>query len=438
MKILVVDDEKNIRESIIKFLSLETIEGRGAANGLSALRLLEEDVFDAAVVDLKMDGMDGLTLLGRLKEERPLLPVIMISAFGEVQDAVSAMKLGARDYIVKPFDPEELVLKIKSVVENQRLKNTIASAGHQEPRSSSMIGDSSEIKKIKKLIEKVAANPSNVLILGESGTGKEVAARMIHECSGREDKPFVAVNLGGIPENLLESELFGYEKGAFTGAVSNKPGLFETASAGTIFLDEIGDMPLHLQVKLLRVIQERKIQRLGSTKLVPVNARLISATNRNLDQLVKEGTFREDLFFRLNVIKIELPPLRDRKEDIRLLAGHFIAKFNALMDRKIKNVTPGALEKLESYDFPGNIRELENIIERAFIFCETDNLTPHDIDIKEQGRNSGKKGTIKEVEHLMIIEALQRWEGNRTKAADELGITRRTLINKIKEYKIDL
>lgn len=301
-----------------------------------------------------------------------------------------------------------------------------------------LIGQSGKILEIKKLISKIANTNSTMLLLGESGTGKEIVARSIHNQSDRNNSLFVPVNIGGIPKNLLESELFGYEKGAFTGATQRKIGMFELASKGTLFLDEIGDMPIELQVKLLRVLQDKKIQRLGGIESIPIDVRIISATNKILESLIKENNFREDLYFRLNVIKIEMPPLRERLEDIPLLVGHFIKKLNVNLSKNIKEVTLDAINQLQQYHYPGNIRELENILERAFILTDSNTITAKDLGFNF-GRTINKKqpGKIKNIEKQAVIEALQRWDGNRTKAANELGVSRRTIINKIKEYNLD-
>ncbi len=445
MKVLIVDDEKNIRDSIARFLKTESIEVKTAENGISAKRLIQEEYFQAAVVDLKMPGMDGLQLLKWLKEEGPNLPVIMISAFGEISDAVEAMKLGARDYIVKPFDPETLIIKLKKLLEEKLIEDRVKLLNKSEQTIEIVAADNSRMQEVIRLVEKVAPTPTTILITGPSGTGKEVVARTIHNIHPGSKFPFVAVNIGGIPENLLESELFGYEKGAFTGANVRKQGLFEIASSGTLLLDEIGDMPIQLQVKLLRVLQEKKIQRLGGTNLIPVDARIIAATNQNLEKLVEDGRFREDLYFRLNVFQIEIPPLRDRREDIPILVSHFINKFNNKLGKNITGIEDEALSILMDYDFPGNVRELENIMERAFILCEGGKITSKDIVIREtKGRIpkknilSGKalSGKLKDIERNAIMEALLKWDGNRTRAAEELGITRRTLLNKINEYNL--
>ncbi len=456
MNILIVDDEKNIRELIRKFLHLEGIDAEGAENGLSAQRMLKEQPYDAIVLDLKMPGMDGLSLLIWLRQEGFRMPVIMISAHGDITDAVQAMKQGAQDYIVKPFNPEELTIRLKQLTEIHKMRNLVESRQRSEGITDTrdLIGESSGMRKINKIISKIAPTQAMVLITGESGTGKEVVARQIHSSSAQQDGPFVPINIGGVPENLLESELFGYEKGAFTGAASRKSGMFELASGGTLFLDEIGDMPLNIQVKILRVLQDRRVTRLGGTTALPIQARIIAATNKNLEEQVRKGAFREDLFYRLNVVHIEIPPLRDRKDDIPLLAAGIISRLNRNMGTKIEGISLKGLERLKKYSFPGNVRELENVLERAVIFSDEPLLESEDFELRgvtfqENGEldrggkmpasavsllNEGDGWSLKEIEREAIARALHRWEGNRTRASEELGISRRTLINKIDEY----
>lgn len=444
MKILIVDDEKNIRDLMNRYFATENIESEGAENGFSAQRLLRQEFFDAVLVDLKMPGMNGLELIKWIRSEGFRMPIVMASAHGEISDAVDALKNGAQDYVIKPFNPEELVIRFKALVEAQNLRN-----GHEAETSLSgkpFVGTSPKIMRIKDLISRIAPANSTVLISGESGTGKEVVARSIHSQSNVSSGPFVAINIGGVPENLLESELFGYEKGAFTGAASRKIGMFELANGGTLFLDEIGDMPLHLQVKLLRVLQEKIIMRLGGTDPIPINARLICATNRNLEQMVRDNTFREDLFYRLNVVRIEIPALREHPEDIPVLSSHILAKLNSSMGRKFDGFTPQAMELLKNHKFYGNVRELENVIERAAIFADGNLITEDSIELRTEMTSSSEKPkdigddsqevNLKELEKKAIETALRRWEGNRTKASEELGITRRTLITKIKEYNL--
>ena len=445
MRILISDDEENIRNLMKRFFSLDDISCDTAENGLSAQRMIRENAYDALLVDLRMPGLDGLSLIRWLRAEGFRMPVIMISAHGDITDAVSALKEGADDYVVKPFDPEELTIKLKSLVEAANLKSLVEGG----KKSGELIGESPEMLRIKAIIAKAALSSATVLITGESGTGKEVVAREIHRQSNVKDGPFIPINIGGVPENLLESELFGYEKGAFTGAQNRKIGKFELASGGTLFLDEIGDMPLSLQVKILRVLQEKKITRLGGTETIPINARIVAATNKALEEMVKNGTFREDLFYRLNVVRIELPPLRERKEDIPILAAYIIRRLSEDMSSHISGFTPEAIEALKNHHFYGNVRELENIIERAMIFSDSTTIDVKDLDlrssvakesVREREIQSSVEGnfSLKELERSAIISALQRWEGNRTKASEELGISRRTLISKIKEYDISL
>ena len=439
MRVLVVDDEKNIRESIRRYLDTENIESVAAENGLSAKRLLQEQVFSAGIVDLRMPGMDGLELLRWVREEGPRLPVIMISAYGEVQDAVEAMKLGAQDYVVKPFDPEELIVRLKKIVENQRLRDQIELESRAERPGIEALGKTPEMLEIGRTIVKVADTPSTVLITVESGTGKEVIARLIHSLSSRSDGPFIPVNVGGIPESLLESELFGYERGAFTGAERRKIGLFEVASGGNLFLDEIGEMSVQLQVKLLRVLQDGRVQRLGATDLIPVDARILAATNQDLPARVRDKTFREDLYYRLNVVHIVVPPLRERLEDLPLLIGRLLGKLNRKLGKNVREIDPPVLEQLRRYSFPGNVRELENLVERALIFAEGNTLTTADLALpRADVPASLPQATLERLERQAITEALHRWEGNRTRASAELGITRLTLLNKIKQFGIDL
>ncbi|MDY0287510.1 MAG: sigma-54 dependent transcriptional regulator [Sphaerochaeta sp.] len=453
MKILIVDDEPNIRALMHRYLQLENIESDCAENGLSAQRMLKAELYDACLIDLKMPGMDGLSLIEWIRAEGFRMPIIMVSAHGEITDAVSALKQGAQDYIVKPFDPEELVIRMKKLVDAQNLRNMVESESRSTNSDDKQIfvGESPSIRKIKDLITRIADTNSTVLITGESGTGKEVVARDIHASSPVQGGPFVAINIGGVPENLLESELFGYEKGAFTGAAARKTGMFELASGGTLFLDEIGDMPLSLQVKILRVLQDKRITRLGGTDPMPINARIIAATNKDVEHLVREGKFREDLFYRLNVVRITIPPLRERREDIPLLAAGILKRFNRQMGNKISGFTTEALSMLCNHDFFGNVRELENILERAVIFSNTSEIHVEDLDLrgsvsmrahekeKEDAKMDESEGkSLKDVEMDAIIRALHRWEGNRTRAAKELGISRRTLINKIAENNLDL
>jgi two-component system response regulator AtoC len=437
MRVLIVDDEPHIRSSLQKYLGLEKIEAQGAESGEAALDWLSRESFDAVILDLKLPGKSGQEVLEWIQGRGISSPVIMISAHGEIADAVQSLKTGAKDYLVKPFDPAELCIRLRALVENKRRENLLEAARRREEGSggdTTLLGRSPEILRISGQIDKIAGADVTVLITGESGTGKEVAAREIHRRGPRSAEPFVAVNMGGIHEGLMESELFGHEKGAFTGAAGRKPGLCELAGRGCIFLDEIGEMPLPLQVKLLRVLQERKIRRLGGVSDIPVNARIISATNRDPEALVKEGRFREDLYYRLNVFRINLPPLRERREDIPLLAEHILDRKSP---RDPRRLSPEAREKLLRYPFPGNIRELENILERALIFCEDGLIREEDIDLHEGGSGPSAAPALRsldEMEKQAVIAALDSAGGNRTRAAELLGVSRKTILNKIKQY----
>ena len=446
MRILVVDDEQNIRESLKMILEMEGYQVACAENGLSAQRILEDEEFDAGLFDLKMPGMTGLELLAWLREAKRIMPVIMVSAFGQVEDVVTAMKIGAEDYVTKPFDPDILLEKL-SLILSRRSVEDLCDTGRQGGEEF-FLGSGEAAGKLYRRMERIARTTSSVLITGESGVGKEVSARLIHGWSDQKEAPFVALNVGGVPENLLESELFGYEKGAFTGADARKKGLFETADGGTLFLDEIGEMPLSLQVKLLRVLQDRSFRRLGGLEDIPIDARIITATNRKLEAMVMEGLFREDLYYRLNVARLEIPPLRERRDDLPRLTGFLIEKLNVKMGCSVKNLSGEAWDLLNSYSFPGNIRELENLLERSMIFADGEMIQADDLELRD-GPGAGSKGaartaeaatggkTLKDLERESIVTALQRWEGNRSRAAEELGISRRTIINKIKEYGLE-
>jgi len=450
MRILIVDDERQLALSLKDYFEPDGIEAEIALDGLSAKQKLEDAPYDALVSDLRMPGIDGMELLRWVKEEGPDIPVIVMSAHGEIRDAVEAMKIGAYDYLVKPFDPDELLIRIKKAVENRRLTMSLRAGMRGTRKAGEMIGESQKMKDIVKMLGKAAPSAATILLTGESGTGKEVAARLIHNLSGREG-PFLPINMGAFPEHLLESELFGYEKGAFTGADTRKQGLFESAQGGTLFLDEIAELPLHLQVKLLRVLQERKVQRLGSLKGTPIDVRVLAATNRDLEKEVQLGRFREDLYYRVNVIRVRLPALRERREDIPLLAGAFLARFSSDMGRKIEGLSREAIDVLMRHDFPGNVRELENAIERACILTDSDLLQPRDFDFISpraepanaeagtgNGESVGKATTLEAMEKQAIIECLRRNANHREKTAAELGITRRTLLNKIKDYNLDV
>jgi two-component system response regulator AtoC len=456
MKVLIVDDEQNIRESLRKYLSLEGIDAEIAADGETALSVLADGYFDAVVLDLRLPGMSGQDVLDWMQSRGIRAPVVMISAHGEIDDAVTALKSGASDYLSKPFDPAELVRRLSMLVSSRKRDDLIEAEQRTSSSGSRLVGDSSAMRNLARLIERVAPSDATVLVTGESGTGKEVVAREIHAHSHRSGEPFVAVNIGAISEQLMESELFGHEKGAFTGASARKPGLFELAGSGTLFLDEIGEMPMHLQVKLLRVLQDRKLRRLGGTVDLPVNARIISATNRDVEAMVGAGKFREDLYYRLNVVRLSIPPLRERAEDIPSLSEYLVRKISARMNKPSRPFSPEALAALSAYPFPGNVRELENILERALIYCQGNVIGVDDIDLRDvaiqrdtsvprapEGQTlaadqpQSRPVSLTDAERQAIESALARHGGNRTHAAAELGISRRTIINKIKAFGIE-
>ena len=442
--ILVVDDDQNIRRVLKDLLGKEGFNVLTASDVDKALPLIDQQDLDLIVTDLKMPGKSGMDLLTLCHEKRPAVPVIMITAFGNVEAAVAAMKKGAYDFITKPFDENELLNVIeKAISESEMNKELISTYFDKETHFSQIIGKTPVIQQVFQTIQKIAPTDSTVLITGETGVGKELIAREIHLGSQRRDHPFIKVNCAAIPETLLESELFGYEKGAFTGAVTNKPGRFEIAHQGTILLDEMGEIPFHLQAKLLGVIQDKSFDRVGGVKTIKVDIRIIAATNQDLQSAVQSGKFRSDLFYRLNVVPIHIPPLRERKDDLIPLVGYFLKIFTAKYCKKINNVSPEVMATFSNYDWPGNIRELENVLERMVLMSETDTLTLDQLPAEIRGAISTvEASTLKEkvdiisqmTEKQMIIDTLNKTNQNRTKAAKLLGISRRTLQNKIKEY----
>ena len=410
-----------------------------ADSGEAAMAALSVDTFDVVLSDIKMPGMSGLDVLVKVKEKSPETEVLLMTAYADAQTAVEAMKKGAYDYIIKPFEIDELRLKIRNILEKRKLKAENVQLKSQLKKRFSlenMVGKSGAMQRVYELVQKVASSDATVLVRGESGTGKELVAKAIHHLSPRSDHPFMPVNCSALPDTLLESELFGYEKGAFTGADKRKPGLFEVAGQGTIFLDEIGDIPAATQVKLLRVLQNREVVHLGGAETIPIQARTIAATNRNLEEAVKKGTFREDLYYRINVFPIFIPPLRERKEDIPELVAHFLEQQNVAPDA----IEPKAMKLLIEYSWPGNVRELENIIERALIMSSGKPITVQDLPPHLRGeaelpidipKGSDEWLTIEEMERRMIQRALAKAGGNKTRAAELLGITRRQLYSKM-------
>jgi len=443
IKLLIVDDEPEQRELLAGYLTNKNFQVSTAGSAEEALEIYRQFFSPLALVDMKMPGMNGLELLERLKEINPFIQVIVLTAFGSVESAVSAMKAGAYDYLTKPVeDLDELLLKLEKAAAANRLvvDNRVMSERLAEifPESE-IIGESEAIREVKKLIGLVAPRDATVLITGPSGTGKELVARAIHANSTRAEKRLVAINCAAFPESLLESELFGYEKGAFTGAEKAKQGRFELADGGTLFLDEIGEMPLTMQVKLLRVLEERKIERLGSVSEIELDIRIIAATNRDLDKLIKEEKFREDLYYRLNVIKVHLPPLARRTGDILLLAQKFIEKYAKKIGKPVKGVDSEAAAVLTAYAWPGNVRELENIIERAIVLTTSEFITRRDLSGLAAGEDVAPGGEVKalsEIEKTHIKFCLDRLEWNIGRTAEALGIHRNTLRAKIKEYNI--
>ncbi len=441
-EILIVDDEKLVRDFLFETLSKSGHSVRTVENGEQALKEIEDREFDLVLTDVKMPTLSGIEVLKAVKQTAPFTSVVVITAYGTVSDAVDAMKLGAFDYLPKPFTPEHIEVTAKKAIEyrrllleNVQLKNELAG------KFENIVGKTQAMKKVFDLVESVAPTRSTVLICGESGTGKELIARAIHINSTRKDGPFVRVNCAALPEGLIESELFGHEKGAFTGAMRQTRGRFEMADGGTLLLDEISEIPTGLQAKLLRVLQEREFERVGSGYTIKVDMRLITTTNRNLQDEIKKGRFREDLYFRLNVVKLEMPSLRDRREDIPLLAAHFIGRYAAENGKKIDGISPRAMGLLNDYDWPGNVRELENFIERATVMAQSNILMPNDFpkDLvlghavpSEDRIRSGM--TVYTAEKLLILKTLEAVDGNKTKAAELLGITSRTLRNKLDEY----
>ena len=439
-KILVVDDDQGMREFLEILLTREGYEVASASGGKEAIGMCKKHKFDLAITDLRMPKVNGIDVLKIIKEISPETMVILVTAYASGETAVAAMKEGAYDYLEKNFDVEDLKTVIKDALSKKGVKEEDAVFMKDVEVALSfgnMIGKSKGMLKVYSLVRKVADTVANILITGESGTGKELVANAIHENSSRKDKSFVVINCGGIPENLLESELFGYMKGSFSGAHVDKPGLFEVAHRGTIFLDEIGELPPFLQVKLLRVVQEKTFRRIGGAEDIKVDVRIISATNQDLAQKVKNGSFREDLYYRLNVIPVKVPPLRERNEDIPLLANYFIEKYSKKFEKEIKKISPYALRLLMEYPFPGNVRELENIIERSVALETTNIVLPENLvipgadeidqdtvlnaGIPEEGINLNEE--LARVEGLLIKKALQKTNGSKTKAAKLLNIS---------------
>jgi DNA-binding NtrC family response regulator len=443
--ILVVDDDAAMRDYLREELEHERFRVETAASGRTGIERVRQGGIDLVVSDVKMPDLDGLDLLREVREVHPAPSVITITAFGSIDTAIRAVKLGAFDYITKPFEIEQLVLVIEKALSELALRSEVARLRAEVARNirfDNIIGRSRAMQEVFALVQRVAASQASVLITGESGTGKELVARAIHAHSPRSAHPFVAVNCAAIPETLLESDLFGYKRGAFTDARADRPGLFVEAAGGTLFLDEIGELPLPLQPKLLRVLQEREVRPLGANKAERVDVRVLAATNRQLDKRLKEGRFREDLFYRLNVIHLALPPLRERSEDVLPLAEHFLARSAQRAGKRLRGFKESAKKILLGYSWPGNVRELENVIERAVALAEGEIVTPEDLppamrDRKNQDRITTALAqglTLDELEREYIQRVLEAEGGNKTRAAQRLGLDRKTLYRKLDEY----
>jgi DNA-binding NtrC family response regulator len=446
--ILIVEDEAKMRRLLELNLADDGFQTLSAGDAETGLKLLQDGPVDLVLTDLKLPGMNGLDFLAAVKRFQSALPVVVMTAFGSVETAVEAMKAGASDYVLKPFSLDEMRMVVHKELDVHRLRaenRSLREALQQRYQHPNVIGRSAKMQEVLATVERVAQTNSTVLLGGESGVGKDLVARAIHEKSRRASGPFIKINSTAIPENLLESELFGYEKGAFTGATTSKPGKFELADKGTLFLDEIGDVPAATQVKLLRVLQEREFERLGGTRTIKVDVRLVAATNRDLRAALEEGTFREDLYYRLNVVPIDIPPLRDHKEDIPDLVNLFLTRQSDESGRKITGVSPEAMEILMEHHWPGNVRELQNVMERAAALAPESVLEPSDIHIDSQrakpadptGNFLPEGMTLEQWEDEMIREALRRANGNKSQAARLLGLSRNALRYRLSKIGID-
>ena len=443
--VLVIEDDIEMLENYSRMLRMFGYESILESDSVKAIKRIDEISPDVILTDLKMEGVSGFDVILSVQQTNPDIPVVLITAYADIPTAVEAVKMGAYDVISKPFTSDQLQIVLERALNQKRLKdeNRLLKKQLKIATDSEIVAKSTVMKEVLSMVDRISKTDANVLITGESGTGKEMLARLIHKKSHRSGSPFVTVDCAAIPENLLESELFGYEKGAFTGANTSKEGLFEVANGGTVFLDEVTELPFMMQSKLLRAIQERKIRRLGSNTYTSLNVRILSATNRNLRECVKEGQFREDLFYRLNVINIHLPPLRERREDIPVLSLHFLRRFSAIYDKPVKGISAEVMELLELYPWPGNVRELQNLIERAVILCNSENLILNDLPkeyILSDQPNSSEIKTYKkakeEFEKKYLTGLLQKTAGNITKAAQIAGVNRRTLHRLIKRYNI--
>ncbi len=453
MNLLVIDDEKAQRESLTGFLEHIGHNVISAETGQKGMEILEKSSVHVIISDFRMPGLDGLRIVEKVKKMDPAILVILITAYGDVELAVNVMKAGAYDFLTKPIDLDELEVILSRaeeqfymVEENKMFREIL----NENATFNDIVSVSSQMENVLNLCARVASGISSVLIMGETGVGKELIARAVHFASPRKDKPFIALNCSALNEHLLESELFGHEKGAFTGAVNTHAGRFEIAHGGTLFFDEIGDMPLNVQVKLLRALQERVIERVGSTQLIKVDVRVITATHRNLEELIEENRFRRDLFYRLNVVPIHIPPLRERREDIVVLAQAFLAKYSKENHREVKGFNPEAIELLTRYNYPGNVRELENAVERAVLLTRSEYIEPKDLpdtiqktisnnflgDTITLALNGKMPETVERLEQQMLHSALKKCNGNQTRAANELGISEKSVRDRMKKWNI--
>jgi DNA-binding NtrC family response regulator len=464
-RVLVVDDEEPMRHMLELLLRRAGYEVRSAASGLAALEIADAEPIDVVLSDVRMPGLDGLALVEQLRDEHPEITVVMMSAFGTVELALEAMQRGAYDYISKPFKQDEVILTLRKAEERLRLRRDVARlrarvAELQGTDRVEALGRllvySAAMRQVAKTLRKVARFETTVLVLGESGVGKELVSRALHDLGSRAAKPFVAVNCGAIPEGLIESELFGHARGAFTDAKGDKPGLFEAAAGGTLFLDEIGELPISVQVKLLRALQEREIRRVGETQARPVDVRVVAATSRALEQMVEDGEFREDLYYRLAVMPLRIPPLRERREDIAVLADHFLTTINERLGTQVEGLDADAQRVLLAYDWPGNVRELENTLEHAAVLAEGPRISPEELPERLRRQRAQKpedpsvagfalrfsdedlsvKRAARRVERELILRALEQTAGNRTHAAKLLDLSHRALLYKIRDYDL--
>ncbi|MCD6100679.1 MAG: sigma-54-dependent Fis family transcriptional regulator [Candidatus Marinimicrobia bacterium] len=445
-RILIADDERELRDALCTVLSEEGFDCKVAGDGEEAIKLIEEENFDILIADIKMPKRNGIEVLEKVNQISPKTVTIIITAYATVETAIEALRRGAVDYLIKPVDFDEVIMRVKRIRQYQQLNlevQYLRKEVHTKFNENLIIGKSTAMQNVFQLIKKVANSNSNVLITGKSGTGKELVARAIHQASPRANAPFIPINCGAIPENLFESELFGFKKGSFTGATMDKDGVFRAANGGTLFLDEVGEIPVHIQVKLLRAIESKEIKPLGSNYSVKVDVRVLSATNKNLQKEIEEGNFREDLYYRLNIIEIHLPSLSERREDIPLLVEHFIRKYNKELKRKVRGVDNETMKVLMNYQWKGEVRELENMIERAVLLCEGDyitleNLPPHASAQRFEGYPDELKAAVRQFEKQHISAILRRVNNDKVKCAKTLGIGLSSLYRKIDELGIEI